>query len=65
MYKVLMGKPEGKRLLERPRRRQDVIRMNLREIGSGVDWIRLAQDRNRWRSVVNAVMNPQFPALRN
>jgi hypothetical protein len=66
MYKVLIGKPEGKRLLGRPRRRQeDGIRMNLREIGWGVDWIRLAQDRNRWRSVVNAVMNLQFPALRN
>jgi hypothetical protein len=51
VYKVLMGKPEGKRLLGRPRRRwEDGIRMDLREIGlGGVDWIRLAQDRDRWR----------------
>jgi hypothetical protein len=49
VYKVLVGKPEGKRPLERPRRRwEDEIRMDLREIGlGGVDWIRLAQDRDR------------------
>jgi hypothetical protein len=49
VYKVLVGKPEGKRLLGRPRRRwEDGIRMDLREIGLGsVDWIRLAQDRDR------------------
>jgi hypothetical protein len=54
-----VGKPEGKRLLGRPRRRwKNGIRMNLREIGlGGVDWIRLAQDRDRWRAVVSAVMN--------
>jgi hypothetical protein len=59
VYKVLVGKPEGKRPLERPRRRwEDGIRMDLREIGlGGVDWIRLAQDRDQWRAVVNAVMN--------
>jgi hypothetical protein len=59
VYKVLMGKPEGKRPLERPRRRwEDGIRMDLREIGvGGVDWILLAQDRDRWRAVVSAVMN--------
>jgi hypothetical protein len=59
VYKVLVGKPEGKRPLGRPRRRwEDEIRMNLREIGlGGVDWIRLAQDRGRWRAVVSAVMN--------
>jgi hypothetical protein len=59
VYKVLMGKPEGKRPLGRPRRRwEDWIRMDLREIGLGdVDWIRLAQDRDRWRAIVCAVMN--------
>jgi hypothetical protein len=59
VYKVLLGKPEGKRPLGRPRRRwEDGIRMDLREIGLGcVDWIRLAQDRDRWRAVVCAVMN--------
>jgi hypothetical protein len=51
LYKVLVGKPEGKRPLGRPtRRREDGISMDLREIGlRGVDWIRLAQDRDRWR----------------
>jgi hypothetical protein len=55
----LVGKPEGKRPLGRPRRRwEDGIRMGLREIGlEGVDWIRLAQDRGRWRAVVSAMMN--------
>jgi hypothetical protein len=59
MYKVLAGKPEGKRPLGRPRRRwEDEIRKDLREIGlGGVDWIRLAQDRDRWRAVVSALMN--------
>jgi hypothetical protein len=59
VYKVLVGKPEGKRPLERARRRwEDGIRMDLREIGlGGVDWIRLSQDRDRWRAVVCAVMN--------
>jgi hypothetical protein len=59
VYKVLVGKPEGKRPLGRPRRmREDVVRMDLREIGlRGVDWIRLAQDRDRWRAVVSEVMN--------
>jgi hypothetical protein len=59
VYKVLVGKPEGKRPLGRPRRRwEDGIRMDLREIGlEGVDWTRLAQDRDRWRAVVSAVMN--------
>jgi hypothetical protein len=57
-YKVLVVKPEGKRPLGRPMRRwEDGIRMDLREIGLGcVDWIRLAQDRDRWRAVVSAVM---------
>jgi hypothetical protein len=59
VYKVLVGKPEGKRPTGRPRRRwEDGIRMDLRAIALGdVDWIRLAQDRDRWRAVVSAVMN--------
>jgi hypothetical protein len=67
VYKVLMGKPEGKRPLERPRRRwEDGIRMDLREIGWGsVDWIQLAQDRDRWRAVVSAVMNLRVLAPRS
>jgi hypothetical protein len=57
--RVLMGKPEGKRPLGRPRHRcEDGIRMDLRVIGWGsVEWIQLAQDRGRWRAVVNTVMN--------
>jgi hypothetical protein len=59
VYKVLAGKPEGKRPLGRPRHRwEDGIRMDPREIGlGGVDWIQLAQDRDRWQAVVSAVMN--------
>jgi hypothetical protein len=59
MYRVLMGKLEGKRSLGSPKRRwEDGIRMDLREIGWGsVDWIQLAQDRDRWRALVNTVMN--------
>jgi hypothetical protein len=59
VYKVWVGKPEGKRPLGRPRRRWEVgIRMDLRKIGLGVvDWIRLPQDRDRWRAVVSVVMN--------
>jgi hypothetical protein len=59
VYKVLVGKPEGKRPLGRPRRRwEDRVGKDLREIGLGcVDWIRLAQDRDRWRAVLSAVMN--------
>jgi hypothetical protein len=59
VYKFLVGKPEGKRPLGRPRHRWgDGIRMDFREIGlGGVDLIRLAQDRDRWRVVVSAVMN--------
>jgi hypothetical protein len=57
--KVFMRKSEVKRKLGRPRRRwEDGIRMDLREIGWGsVDWIQLAQDRDRWRALVNTVMN--------
>jgi hypothetical protein len=59
VYRVLVGKPEGKRPLERPRRRwENGIKMGLRQIGWGdVEWIRLAQDRDRWRAIVNVVMN--------
>jgi hypothetical protein len=59
VYKVLVGKLEGKSPPERPRRRwEDGVRMDLREIGlGGVDWIRLAQDRDRWWAVVSAVIN--------
>jgi hypothetical protein len=59
VYRVLVGKPEGKRPLRRPRCRwEDGIKMDLREIGwGGVEWIHLAQDTDRWRAVVNAVMN--------
>jgi hypothetical protein len=67
VYKVLMGKPEGRRPLGRPRRRwEDGIRMDLREIVlGGVDWFRLAQDRDRWRAVVSAVMNLRVLAPRS
>jgi hypothetical protein len=67
VYRVLVGKPEGKRPLERPRRRwENGIKMDLREIGwCGVEWIHLAQDRDRWRAVVNAVMNLRVLAPRS
>jgi hypothetical protein len=59
VYKVLVGKPEGERTLGRPRRRcEEGIRIDRRETGLGcVEWIQLAQDRDRWRSVVNTMMN--------
>jgi hypothetical protein len=61
------GKAEGKRPLERARRRrEDGLKMDLREIGWGaVEWINLAQDRDCWRAVVNAVMNPRVLAPRS
>jgi hypothetical protein len=67
VYKVFVGKPEGKRPLGRPRRRwEDGIRTDLREIGfGGVDWIRLAQNRDLWRAVVSAVMNRRVLAPRS
>jgi hypothetical protein len=63
VYRLLVGKPEGKRPLGRPRRRWiDNIKMDSLGIGlSVVDWIGLAQDRYRWRALVNAVMNLWFP----
>ena len=63
VYRVLVGKPERKRPLGRPRRRwEDNIRMDLQEVGSGYEnWIGLAQDRDRWRTLVSAVMNLRVP----
>jgi len=63
VYRVLLAKPEGRRPLGRPRRRWvDNIRMDFEEVGCGcMNWIGLAQDRDRWRTVVNAVMNLQVP----
>jgi hypothetical protein len=62
-YRLLVGKPEGKRPLGRPRCRWvDNLRMNLGEgEGGDVDWIDLAQDRNRWRALVNSVLNLRVP----
>jgi hypothetical protein len=63
VYRILVGRPEGKRPLERPRRRwEDNIKMYLREIGiDGADWIRLAQDMVQLRAFVNTVMNLRVP----
>jgi hypothetical protein len=62
-YRTLVGKPEGRRPIGRPRRRwEDNIKMDLREVGwGGMDWIDFAQDRDRWRAVVKAVMNLRVP----
>jgi hypothetical protein len=62
VYRVLVGKPEGKRPLGRPRCRwEDNIKMNLQVGCRGMDWIELAQNRDRWRALVNAVMDPRVP----
>jgi hypothetical protein len=62
-YRNLVGKPEGRRSLGRPKRRwEDNIKMNLREVGwGGMDWINLAQDRDRWRALENKLMNLRVP----
>jgi hypothetical protein len=63
VYRVLVGKPEGKRSLGRPRRRwDDNTKAELQEVGcEGMDWIELAEGRHRWRALVNAVMNLRVP----
>ena len=62
VHRVLVGKPEGKRPLGRRRCRwEDNVKMDLREMGLGGDWMELAQDRDRWRALVNTMMNLRVP----
>jgi hypothetical protein len=63
VFRVLVGKPEGERPLGRPRRRwEDTIKMDLHKVGyRGMDWIGLARDSDRWRALVNALMNLRVP----
>ena len=62
VHRVLVGKPEGKRPVGRPRRRwEDNIKMYFQEEGGGGDWMELVQDRDRWRALVNSVMNLRVP----
>ena len=64
MYRALVGKPEGKRPMGRPRRRwEDNIKMDLQEVGCKA-WMELAQDRDRWRALVGTVMNLRVPKMR-
>ena len=65
VHRVLVGKPEGKKPLGRPRCRwEDNIKMDLWEVGGGGDWMELAQDRDRWWALVNTVMNFGFHKVR-